>query len=150
MICLDGGRAMNFDLETTFPTLKNPPVTEATIDLRVIRSLNFTMDDLASFRAGFESEFQEKSERRSLQVSIEIEQGEARVVTPGREAGRQCLSGQERAPDSGSEVLTDSPGVDLFGFVPTGPKIAMPLPRAIGFFSASCDSRSIRSGRDHQ
>ncbi len=184
---MDGGAnelvlCMSFDLKTTFPTLKNAPITEATIDLRVARNSNVTMEDLAGFRAGLENEFGEKIERRSLQASIEIEQGEARVVSPGARpdgyvfhASNEPLTAQvsfdgftltrrkpyqewavfiARAQELWRRYLKVSrptgvtrlavrnvnrigidPNLDLFGFILTGPQIAMALPQnMIGFF----------------
>ena len=68
---------MSFDLVTTFPTLQNAPITEAVIDIRVERRPNVTLQELSLFTNGFELEFPNRAEQRSLKARIDMSKGEA-------------------------------------------------------------------------
>ena len=173
---------MSFDLQTTFPTLPNAPITEATIDFRVNRNPDVSLEDVGNFQTGLESEFPEKIERKSFQTRIDFEQGEARVVTPpvtpdgyvfrskkeplvvqasfdgftlsrlkpyqewavfverARELWQRYLRVSRptkvtRLAVRNTNRISIDPGTDLFGFILTGPQIAMALPQTmVGFF----------------
>jgi uncharacterized protein (TIGR04255 family) len=74
---------MSFDLETTFPTLRNAPITEAIIDLQANLPPDVSLAQLLEFQNGVEQRFTEVSERRALQARVEFQKNSLpRVIPP--------------------------------------------------------------------
>ena len=74
---------MSFDLETSFPTLQNAPITEAVIDFQVVVPPDVSLANLREFQMGIEERFTEVSERRALRAHVAFVQGGApQVVAP--------------------------------------------------------------------
>jgi hypothetical protein len=74
---------MSFDLETTFPTLKKAPITEAVIDLQAAIPPDVSLARLREFQVGLERRFTEVNERRSVRAQIEHAQTSVpKVIAP--------------------------------------------------------------------
>jgi uncharacterized protein (TIGR04255 family) len=74
---------MKYDLENTFPTLSDAPITEALIDIRVTLPSDTTMEQLAQFQTGMEDRFGDRVERQSFEARIEFQPGNApKVASP--------------------------------------------------------------------
>ena len=72
-----------FDLNRTFPTLRNAPITEAVIDIRAELPPSVYLEHLLDFGAGISDRFTETQQRESVQARIEWQKGAPpRVVAP--------------------------------------------------------------------
>jgi uncharacterized protein (TIGR04255 family) len=76
--CLESGA------ETGFPTLRNAPITEAVIDIRVKLSTDIDLARLATFSDPFPLRFEKPKLRHSGAAQIEFKASEAPVMTSTR------------------------------------------------------------------
>ena len=76
-------KTLSFDLETSFPTLRNAPITEAVIDIQVSAAPDVSLTSLREFQTGLEERFTEVNERRPFRAHVEFVQGAPpHVVAP--------------------------------------------------------------------
>jgi uncharacterized protein (TIGR04255 family) len=86
---------MSFDLENTFPRLKNAPIREAVIDIQAIVPPETALDALATFPDGLEMQFPLKHERRSLQAQIEFKDQGPTFIAPATQPDGFVFSAPE-------------------------------------------------------
>jgi uncharacterized protein (TIGR04255 family) len=68
------GSGMTYDLESSFPTLKNAPITEALIDIRVELPSDVDIAALHRFYEGLEDRFPKIDQRMSMSATLDLKQ----------------------------------------------------------------------------
>lgn len=72
---------MTYDLKSSFPTLRQAPITEATIDIQVSLPPDVDLEKLRAFRRGLEQRFPLVEERVRTAVSFQMSKAAAPEMT---------------------------------------------------------------------
>jgi len=63
---------MTYDLASTFPTLQNAPITEATIDIQASLPSDIDIAQLRTFHNGLEQQFPHVEERLRVSAFVQM------------------------------------------------------------------------------